>query len=336
MARDLSKLPILRTSERTTWRECPQKWWWGYREGLVPQGAPNYNLWFGTGIHLALASHYQKGTRRGKGAKGPVAVWQKYCKDEYVPMKVMEGDDSEFVESMELGTVMLEGYLKEYGNDDHMYILATEQSRKILVHDHDGTPLFWYAYTMDGVYRDRADHNRLKLLEHKTALIVSLSHLPLDDQAGAYPTFETELLRADGTLRPDEKILDVTYNILRKGKPRIDDRPRNAEGKALNKDGTVSKNQNTQAKLFVREDISRSDESRLRIVDRAIIEVHEMNRMRADRDLIYKNPHSGPFGCGSCPFLDMCILHEEGGDWQDLRDWKFKARDPYTDHRKAA
>jgi hypothetical protein len=51
---------------------------------------------------------------------------------------------------------------------------------------------------------------------------------------------------------------------------------------------------------------------------------------------VFKNPHGGPFGCTSCPFFEMCQLHEEGGDWLDLREWKYYAEDPYANYRKAA
>lgn len=323
------KIPTLRTSERSTWRQCPQKWWWGYREGLVPKGPPHFNFWFGTGVHEALAQWYKPGLKRGTH---PAKVWQKYCDDEYVVMRTYEGDTTEYHEAKDLGTAMLEHYVDTYGKDQQWFILETEKTRKVTVYDADGKPVVTYFYTMDGIARDR-ETGKIILLEHKTASMIILTHLTMDDQAGSYLTFETENLRAEGILKPDEQVDEVVYNILRKAVYKEDDRPRNSEGLALNKDGSVSKNQAKQAPVLVRKPISRSAEYRRQQVDRIITEVTLMQQMREDPSLVYKNPQQGPFGCSTCPFFDMCQLHEEGADWEDYRDWTMTRQDPYGPYR---
>lgn len=324
---------MLRTSERGTWRTCPQKWWWGYRLGLVPKGPPHFNFWFGIGVHEALAEWYQPGLKRGLH---PAKSWQQYAKDEYVMMKSFEGDTKEYHDAYDLGTAMLEHYVDTYGKDRNWFVLATEQTRKVAVYDADGVHVGWYLYTMDGVYRDRDDHNKIKIMEHKTASIINLGHLSLDDQAGSYLTFETENLREEGVLGPDEQIDEVTYNFLRKAVKKVDERARNEYGQALNKDGTVSKQQGVQAPILVRHDVPRSAEYRARCVDRIVIEFELMQQMRDRPELIYKSPQAGPFGCGSCPFHEMCELHEEGADWEDYKEWKFVPKDPYGPYRKAS
>jgi len=330
-----TKVPTLRTSERTAWRKCPQAWWWGYREGLVPKGLPALPLWFGTGWHLALATYYGKGKRRYPKRARQVLI--DYFDSELEQIKTIDGEGAiKYVEAKALALNMWDNYIATYGADDHMYIIAVERSEQVEIFDADGNFIAVYAFTMDGVYRDERDHNKIKLLEHKTATIIQLAWLALDDQAGSYLAFMTEVLRHEGVLGPDEFIQDVTYNIARKEVVKKDDRPRNADGLALNKDGSISKNQNVQAPLLVRQDIPRSAESRNRLIERVAIEVEQMNEMRADPTRVYKNPQGGPFGCQTCPFFQMCQLHEEGGDWEDLRDWQFVVRDPYADHRKAA
>jgi hypothetical protein len=303
--------------------------------GLVSKGLPNYNFWFGTGWHEALAIHYGKGRKRYP--KKARAALEHYFKTEYAMMRTL-GDDGlpKFEQALDLALAMWDHYMETYGADEHMDILATERSCQVPVYDYDGNHIADYAFTMDGVYRDLSDHSKVKILEHKTATIIQTSHLALDDQAGSYLTFMTEILRAEGTLGPKESIQEITYNFARKEIYKPDERPRNAEGLALNKDGTVSKNQGKQAPVLLREDIPRSRESRNRIVDRVIVEAAEMNRMRANPELVYKNPMGGPFGCTSCPFFEMCKLHEEGGDWQDLMAWKYRQEDPYADHRRKA
>jgi len=331
----VKRIPEIRTSERTTWRQCPQKWWWGYRQGLVPKGALAKHFWFGSLIHEVLAARYQEGRKRLSDAKC-LALWDKLCANEYETMRTNEWDDREYIDAQALGREMLTNYFAEYGADDHMDIIATEQVRKVPVYDYDGNLICYYLYTMDGIYRDLDDHNLLKLLEHKTALMVNLGHLPLDDQAGSYLAFETLLQRDLGTIGPDEAIVEITYNILRKAVKREDDRPTDAQGRYLNKDGTVSKRQNDQAPLFVRHPVARSEAAREQIIDRIVTEAIQMREMRADPSRVYKNPSAGPFGCTSCPFFQMCQLHEEGGDWEDLRDWTFRQQDPYGPYRKVA
>lgn len=332
----IRRVPEIRTSERAAFRKCRQAWWWGYREGLVRKGPPALALWFGIGIHLALAEHYQEGFKRGTGKRDPRKVWETYCSTEFEIMRTYDGDTTEYVNAQELGAAMLDGYLEEFGRDDHMHIISTEQTRRIPVYNAKGELVCYYLYTMDGVYKDLADHRKIKILEHKTAAAIILTHLTLDDQAGSYLAFETLMLRAAGLLGEDESIQDITYNFLRKAMPKIDDRPRNSRGEFLNQDGTVSKRQKIQEPLFVRKDIPRSTEARKQIVDRLVVEVGQMNQCRKDPKQAYKNPMSGPMGCATCPFREMCELHEEGGDWEDYRDWNFKKQDPYGPYRKAA
>src|SRR5690349_22689846 len=58
---------IIRNSERNTLKRCPQRWWWAWRQGLRPIGEISDALWFGTGVHLALAEWYcGPGLKRGR------------------------------------------------------------------------------------------------------------------------------------------------------------------------------------------------------------------------------------------------------------------------------
>ncbi len=333
---EFPELPIIRTSERNSFNNCWQQWWWSYREGLLMQGPPALHFWFGILIHEALASHYQRGLTRGKGKHGLVQVFRRLVDNELHMLKTWEGDSVEYVDAATLGEEMLTNYLDEFGRDDHMDILSTEKIRFVTIYDHDNQPVATYAYTMDGVYRDRSDHDKIKLLEHKTAAMFNFGHLPLDPQARSYVAFETLNLREEGLLKPDEHIQEITFNFLRKAKKKIDDRPTNKEGLRLNQNGTISKQQKVQEPLFARVPVSVSRESRARVVDTIILEAQDMLRLRRDPYLVRKMPKQGPMGCVSCQFKDMCELHEEGGDWQDLRDWKFQVQDPYKVYRKAA
>ena len=69
------ELPMLRTSERKSFKRCPAQWWWGWREGLTPKRRKSGALWFGTGIHLALENWYIPGQQRGVD---PRETWKKF------------------------------------------------------------------------------------------------------------------------------------------------------------------------------------------------------------------------------------------------------------------
>ena len=47
-------------------KRCWRKWGWKYIDRLEPKGPTHKNLWFGIGIHEALAGHYGLGTDRGE------------------------------------------------------------------------------------------------------------------------------------------------------------------------------------------------------------------------------------------------------------------------------
>lgn len=246
-------LPILhiRNSERGKLKLCPQQWWWAYRDGLKSK-EPAKALWFGEGIHLALAHYYAKGRKRRNDL---IDVWLAFADDEaeFIRTKSTYGaDEDQLVDARRLGESMLREYVKEYQGDPNWDVIATEQSFKIDVpyfgKDDRDTPQYkmweraglfdaygeWFEFngTFDGVYRDKHT-KKLWLMEHKTAGTISTAHLPLDDQAGSYWAVASQVLREQGVLGPRDNIAGITYNFLRKAFP--DERPKDADGYARNK-----------------------------------------------------------------------------------------------------
>lgn len=237
--------PMLRTSERRAFKRCQQRWWWAYREGLRRKGSPSTPLWFGTGVHLALSEWYcGPGTKRGPH---PAETWVAYAKEELAYIKTVtnsEEEVEEWVSAEELGRVLMEEYVKEYGRDEHKLIIQAEQTFSLPVpwpdatrqkiHP-DATPgelLTVYKGTYDSAWRD-ADTGRIMLDEHKTAKAISTSHLPLDDQGGSYWAVATATLRRLGLIGDREVLRGIEYNFIRKALP--DTRPKDADGYATNK-----------------------------------------------------------------------------------------------------
>ncbi len=240
----------LRTSERRDFLRCPQKWYWAWRCGLRAMNDDPDALWFGTGIHLALAEWYcGPGTKRGRH---PAETWDEYAVESFRVIKTFQEMDEEvearWVDAQALGQVMMDEYVKLYGNDEQKLIISPEKTFKLpvpwpadqnLYAPDDGQKdnyaselLFNYVGTFDGVWRD-ADTGLILLDEHKTAAQIATGHLPLDPQAGSYWAVAGRTLRAEGLIGPKEKLWGIEYNFMRKSLP--DERPRDAQGYACNK-----------------------------------------------------------------------------------------------------
>ncbi len=327
MATTADNLPILRTSERSAFKKCPQKWWWEYRDGLTPKVVQADSRWFGIGIHIALAEWYQRGTRRGPH---PADVFAEWVGDEISWLKTYQTesyDEPKWEEARELGISMLEGYVDYWGRDPQWYIISIEQPFKVRL-SLKGKPVALFASRWDGVFRDLRS-GLIYLLENKTASQIWTAYLEGDEQAGSYLAVASRVLRAKGVLKAGEEIAGIQYNFLRKAM--ADERPQNEQGLYLNKDNSVSKKQ--PAPRFVRpEPIERSQREQARQLERIAEEVSVMNLVKSgDLPVIKTRTRDCPF----CDFWVMCQLHERGGDsWKEIMKADFTVHDPYQDIRQ--
>lgn len=367
----MTAIPHIRTSERRSFKRCQMQWQWSYRNGLKSRTSKPDALWFGTGIHLALAERYKyPGLKRGTDV---LKVWRDYVGDEIAMVRV--DDPSEFLSSEPdwldagaLGESMLGSYLDLYGRDERWHVISAEQSFEIPIPrpGKRNETLCLYNGTFDLVALDLMDEESLWIWDHKTARAIQTGHLALDDQAGSYYAVAGDVLAAQGLIKPGQKLVGILYNFLRKGKP--DDRPTNAVGQALNKPtkahylqafeeagilvpgkitvagleqmafdnamvvgGDVSKVQ--PAALFLREEVFRTPSERKRQIEKIQAEALQMEAIRKRQLPLTKNPT--PDCAFGCAFFQMCELHENGDDWQEFRDGAFKRLDPYLDHRKS-
>lgn len=330
-----NNLPIVTTSSRSLMKHCPQAWWWRYVDGYQAKGDDSPDaLWFGIGVHIALAGWYQLGTKRGPH---PADTFEKWVNGEirYIRAAMAERDaewydEPKYEDAAELGIAMLEGYVDKWGRDDQWEIIAIERPFKVRITS-GGQTIARFWSTWDGVFRDRSD-GEIYLLENKTASQIDTAYLEIDDQAGSYFSVASSILRADGTLKPGQVISGIQYNFLRKSMP--DDRPVNALGESLNKDGSVSKKQ--PAAAFVRPDpVLRSPgevrSQMLQLQDETRIAVGMMN----GEIPVTKTPTK--MCPRTCDFFDMCILHNRGGEaWKTLARSTFVKKDPFARYRKSA
>jgi len=325
----VNNLPILRTSERGAFKRCAFRWWLEYRNGYRQRSPQADALWFGIGVHEALAQWYQKGKRRGEH---PADYWERWCGDEIAFAKTYFDetfDEPIWVDATELGISMLDEYINYYGRDSDWEIISIEQPFKVRIM-RDGTPIAFFSSRWDGVLRYLVD-GKIYLLENKTAAQISTAYLELDDQAGSYWAVASQLLRTKGILKPGEHIEGIIYNFLRKAK--FDERPQDEEGQRLNKDGSVSKKQ--PPPLFVREIKERSPKEQATQLARIADEVAVMNAVRKGTIPITKTPTKD---CPRCPFWIPCTLHERGSAdaYKAVLKNNFRQIDPYEDMRKSA
>lgn len=296
--------------------------------GFNAKGETPDALWFGTGIHIALAEWYKPGRKRGVHPSETFAQW---ASGEFRDIRTSREDwedEAKFEDACDLGIAMLDSYIEKYGEDRDWYIIAIEQPFKVKV-SNGGKPIAIFMSAWDGVLRDKKD-GRVYLLEHKTAAQINTAYLELDDQGGAYWALATAWLRAKRILKPEETIAGIVYNFLRKAMP--DDRPQNEQGEYLNQDGGVSKRQ--PPPRFVRYYVERSPKEHVSQLRRLGDEVEVMNAMREGRIPVIKNTNRD---CTYCEFFQMCILHERGGnDWERIARSSYDISDPYARYRKSA
>jgi Zierdtviridae exonuclease len=323
----VNPLPVLRTSERGAFKRCPQKWEWEYRYGYKPKASRQADaLWFGIGVHEALAPWYGKGKRRGPH---PADTFEQWAGDEVRYAKTWlddEFEDAVWEDATELGVAMLEQYVDFYGKDSDWYVIAVEEPFSVKI-TREGRPVGVFKSRWDGVIRWRG---HTYLLEHKTASQIVTAYLELDDQGGSYLAVATQVLRARGVLKPREHIEGIVYNFLRKSMP--DTRERDEDGMYLNKNGSISKRQPPDP--FVRVLVERNESEMRTQLERIADEVTVMNAMRDGTLPVFKTPGKD---CPRCPFWTPCVLHEQGSDaYREILKQHFVQEDPYQDYKSAA
>lgn len=320
----MAELRLIRTSERTTHMRCAWRWRWSYLDGLKPVRS-TVPLRFGDLVHQALAAYYKPGLKRG--ALPSQTFLNLY--DEQAVENEGQYVEEQWEEARELGVVMLDGYVAHYGSDRSLEVIAAERPFQIDLH-HPKTKKYLCTYvgTFDAVVRD-VTTDQVGLLEHKTAAAIgSGDRYQFDEQPNSYWAFAQDWMRSKKILRRGQQLDFILMNILGKSFP--DKRPTNELGQALNKDGSISKNQ--PAKRYFREKVFRSDEERratmLRVIDQAWV----MEQQRRGKIPIYKSILNGCTGMFGCEFRDLCMVHESGSDWEALRDAMFTTWDPYEAH----
>lgn len=362
-------LPLLRTSERTSYKRCPWQWYQSYERGLTPVNPKQDARWFGTGIHLCKAEWYIPGRKRGRDMHD---TWDEYAKDTFTAIQAQGLVDDEWtkehIDANELAHAMIDGHLSMYGHDENWEVISAEQRFSVLIPDprpeNKGKAVCRYIGTIDLIIRE-LDTGEVWLDDTKTASRIYTHHLTLLEQPTAYVAVGTHTLREQGLIGDDERVRGIIFDFMRKGMP--DNRPINADGLRCNKPikkhyadalghypgfndkwtlvqmeqfaannnvtvyGDVSKDQG--APLFLREKIEKTPKECARQIRRIGEESLHMQAIREGTLPILKTPQDN---CNWCDYFELCELDESGGDTAYFEEGAFKRHDPYGDHRDGA
>lgn len=340
-----SGLPLLRTSERGTFKRCR----WLYKLEYIDRLKPNTDsppLMFGSMIHIALAGYYKKGIKRGPH---PAGLFERAVLAEAERVAGLTGANAgrileSWQDRVEMGVGMMNNYVDTYGKDDEWKVLATELPFKVIVnHPKRGnnvTPWFWYTGILDLLIESRRTGLK-RIRDHKTTAAIQTKYLAIDDQTTSYWTYGVPALQQAGHLGPTEVPDGLEFNLLRKAKP--DERPFRIEPNGagvptkyfLNNptkacpEGEISKKQ--PAPYFHREVMHRQQFEMEMTKRRVVSEFLDMEAVRREPEAAaYKNPTK--WTCPGCWAFDACELHEVGADYQAVLNATTHEWDPYEAH----
>ncbi len=290
---------------------------------VVSFGALDLGNW----VHDGLAAWYGKGWGRVGSLKNHVGNKAEIAIETAQAQGAPDHALDKAAELSALAEAMAEGYEREYADTDDVYVLAVEEPLEFVIPDYSGKPLVRNKLKPDLVYRAREG---VWLMEHKTASQIVTGHLPLDDQARPYGAMAERALRKKGIIRANDEFLGIMYNFLRKAFP--DERMTDAQGRALNKNGTVSKRQ--PAKNFLRYPVRMTRAMKRitlqRVRHEAVEIAHTANLLRAGTikpQALHKTPTKG---CERfCEFFAICKMDEEGSNTRAAEETMYYRRNPY-------
>lgn len=323
-------LPLIRSGERADYKRCVKKWYWTWRMGLVPKAKQFGALDLGTWVHAALAEWYGEGRKRnGKLADHlDTAAFHALVvsADANAPDHVIKQGE----ELRALGIEMATAYERTYGRDKNIIVLAAEIPLEFSIPDSvTGELMAVHKLKPDLVYMDW-ETGDIWLMEHKTAKSISTEHLVIDDQARPYGAMASRSLRRLGIISHRSVFRGIMYNFLRKALP--DTRRMNAEGKYLNKNGSVSKTQ--PPPYFLRKPVTMTTRGKritLMRLQRETANITQMTALLRSGEIspaeLDKTPHKS---CPRfCPFFAMCVAEEEGTDPRLMEQTLYIRRNPY-------
>lgn len=349
---NLLELEPIHTTDRSTFKNCRQKWDMSsnLRMNLEPEH-PYEPFFFGTAIHDALALYYDPSTPRDivSAFEQAFAPAIKEWFDELTEGQETPSEEqwNKKEELEDLGSGMLDQYDTYAKREDDFEVIWTERAEQIvgihLPYEFDPQTIP-YSFRCDGLVRDK--RGLYWILEHKTTASFpgTVDYLMHDDQVS---TYIWALQIALGI-----KIEGVIYNFIRKKiaqplkllKPtknepikfsvdQAQDTTHELAKKALFEYWPKGQGLPLKYREFLdflyhkpdnfihRETIKRN---RKEVANTGAMLPYELFDMLDDPH-IYRTPTK--MNCNGCIFFDPCLLKWESGNWEELLKTNYKQRE---------
>lgn len=307
-------------TERSLFKECRRHWKYQYRDHLYPAQESRGALWFGRGLHFALAEFYR--------GNDPYAGLDEWMSRKFTPSELAEmwpDERAQLDETLGLIRSILDGYIPWAAlNDTEWEIVDVERSYRVRV---PGT----YCYlvgTLDLVIRNRVTR-KLWVVDHKSTSqgFADPYVLELDDQMTAYLWL---LWQTYGELPAG-----AIYNQFRKKKPAEPYLVK--DGSRLSKDKSIDTTyemylaaieqhgfdvadysdilvQLRNNEFYKRELIARNKNELVNFTSQLQLELRELTSKSVP---IY--PHATRDCSWGCSFRILCKAENEGGDVDSLK-----------------
>ena len=333
----------IHTSDRILFKRCRRKWdlQSQMRMGLIPLGLPAGPLWFGTGWHFAMED-YHGYNRFGDPEEALLAYTSAFRESE------RPGDWAELVQ---LGLDMIQYYRDHWlprrqGNFRTLVLNGRPQVEvKFKIHlgtmhrpsgilSHNGSSdevAIYYVGTFDRIVVD--PHNRLWVLDYKTAKRIDTGKLETDPQVSAYAWAAAQIYQQpfEGVVwmqflkatprRPQElvrggfsqaKNQSTTYSVYRAALKEVyGDKIPITYREYLN---YLAQLETPEGDKFIRYDLLRRNQFHL---DSEAVKISQEMVDMAQPDLpLYPNPTRDCIW--ECPFRQICIAMDDGSDYELL------------------
>lgn len=166
---------VVTYSELDTFRQCPLKHQWAYKERWSREPKTGSPLSRGSLWHEVLETHYEQ-IRRGET---DLDTLRNFAAQNYLYDEAGRQD-----EDQELVSWMYDGYLEAYKTDPQWRMLAVEAAGQTKLPHPSGR--YWLRFKIDLLVQDRQT-KQIWLVDHKSASqFTRQTEIDIDDQFGLY------------------------------------------------------------------------------------------------------------------------------------------------------
>lgn len=178
---------IVSYSELDTYRQCPLKHTWAYKQRWKKPMAENGALAKGSLWHLVLETHYNAIKTHERYDRDLDAAVLAHASAEVYPLLFDERTGDHQNEVQELVFWMYRGYVEHWGVDPDWDIVSVEDAFLLPLIDPDGNESpYFIKGKLDLLVRDRKN-GKLWVVDHKSgANLPAQMDLEIDDQFGLY------------------------------------------------------------------------------------------------------------------------------------------------------